>query len=162
MSHLIAAGLLLLAPSAAADEAETFLARVEREVLLVRGKVASRIEKDAEGNVIRLRLDGMQLTSDDFVSLGRLKTLQRLDLRETNTTDEDLRHLLPLKNLNVLVLTSTEVTDDATLTLEQFEGLRTLCMGDVDISPAAIAAMRENFELFGRRLSLGYSQRKAE
>jgi len=137
-----------------------FLARVERTELLANQKPFPRIEKDPEGNVLRLRLDGMTLSADEFAALGRLKTLRGLTLNKTNVTTADLRRLQPLERLEGMQLNSTELGDDAMSELVKFPALRWVCLGNVAITPEAIARLKDDFQSADRRLSLGYSQRR--
>jgi hypothetical protein len=139
-----------------ADVAPDFLTRVERSELLVNDKAVDRVEKDEQGNIIRLRLDGMRLTSDDFRAIATIDSLQALSLRRTNVSDDDLAPLENLKSLRSLILTSTEVSDHAVPAIAKIPSLRSLCLGDVRISAEAVAELKEQRP----RLLLGYSQRK--
>jgi hypothetical protein len=153
--------LALLVLLALASEADSgLIARVERTELLVSGKPYRRIEKDAEGNIIRLQLDGMQLTAEEFAALGKVTTLRYLALNKTNVTKADLRHLQNLKQLQGLQLNSTELADDALGELIKVPALRSVCLGSVAISPEAITRLKNEFEVADRKLGVGYSQRK--
>lgn len=154
--HLAFLVLLALVTDAQTD----LLTRVERTVLLVSGKPAQRIEKDAAGNIVRLRLDGMVLSSDEFDSLARLTTLRHLALNRTNVTAADLRKLRTLTQLEGMQLNSTELGDNAMSELIGFPVLRTVCLGRVAIRPEAIARLKAEFKSADRRLSLGYSERR--
>src|SRR5262245_65816732 len=103
--------LVLLA--LAADPQADLLARIERTELVVSGKSFPRIEKDADGNVVRLQLDGMQLSADEFTALSRLTTLRYLALNKTNVTAADLRALHGLARLEGMQLNSTDLSADA-------------------------------------------------
>jgi hypothetical protein len=59
-----------------------------------------------------------------------------------------------------LNLTSTEVTDAAVDEIMKLESLRSLCLGNVAVTPEAVARLKEHFRTHKRRLSLGYYQRK--
>ena len=137
-----------------------FLARVERTELLAGQKPFPRIEKDPEGNVVQLRLDSMTLSADEFAALGKLKTLRYLALNKTNVTTGDLRRLQTLERLEGMQLNSTELGDDAMSELVKFPALRSVCLGNVAITPEAIARLKDDFQSADRRLGLGYSQRK--
>jgi hypothetical protein len=136
------------------------IARAERTELLATGKPVERVEKDPAGNIVRLRLDGMTLSADEFAALGRLATLSALTLNKTNVTASDLRRLQGLARLEGIALNSTELGDDAVSELVKFPALRWLCLGNVAITPAAIARLQVDFQSADRRLSLGYSRRK--
>jgi hypothetical protein len=143
-----------------ADTEADFIAKVEQTELIVNGKAAERVERDREGHVIRLRLDRMQLSSDDFEALEHLTTLENLRLWGVNLTDDDLQHLQKLPHLVAMSLTRTDVTDAAVDVLLEFPALRTLCLGDVNVTPEAVARLKDGFEARDRRLLLGYSQRR--
>lgn len=138
------------------DVSPDFLTRVERTELRVNGKPINRVEKDDQGNIIHLWLDGMRLTSEDVRAIATIASLQRLSLRRTNVADGDLEHLQNLKSLKSLVLTGTEISDDAIPSVARIPSLRSLCLGDVRISPEAISELKKQRP----GLSLGYSQRK--
>jgi hypothetical protein len=138
-----------------------FISRVESTPWLDGdGKPIPRVVRDAGGDVEELRLSGMRLSADDFAAIGRLRTLRILNLYRTNVANADLRQLRKLSHLEGINLTSTEVTDAAVDELMKLEALRSLCLGDVAVTPEAVARLKEHFRSRGRRLSLGYSQRK--
>ena len=138
-----------------------FIARVETSVWLdSRGNPIPRIYRDIEGNVDSLRVSGMKLSADDFAAIGTIRTLRVLDLSRTNVANADLRQLRRLSHLVCLKLSSTEVTDEAVDEIMKFDSLRTLCLGNVAITPGAVARLKEHFGTHNRRLALGYSQRK--
>jgi Leucine-rich repeat (LRR) protein len=138
-----------------------FISRVENTDLLdSEGHSIPRVERNADENVERLELSGMQLSAEDFASIGRLKTLRFLDLYRTNVTNADLRQFRELTHLEGLNLTSTEVSDAAIDEILKLESLRSLCLGNVAISREAVDRLKEHFRAHERRLSLGYSLRK--
>jgi hypothetical protein len=146
--------ILLTANPPSARELANFIAGIEGTPYLVNGKPIARVEKEA-GEVVWLRLDGMQLAPDDFRLLASLPTLRRLSLARTNVTDKDLAHLRSLTRLEGIVLNQTEVTDRAIDELVHVESLRSACLGQVRITPAAVGRLKEQFP----KLSLGYCPR---
>jgi hypothetical protein len=143
------------------DVVGAFLLHVESTPLLdSTGKPLPRIGRDANGNVETLQLSGMQLSSDDFAAIGRIRTLRSLVLFRSNVTDENLRQLRGLPRLESLNLSSTDVSDAAIDEIVKFKALRSLCLGNVAVTPEAVARLKEHFHAHERRLSLGYSQRK--
>lgn len=138
------------------DNTATFIARVENTELRIAGGTAERLKKDANGDVIRLRLDGMQLSAEDFRAIGEIESLQSLSLRHTNVADADLRCLRRLKNLRGLVLSSTGLSDAAIDEVIRLDGLRSTCLGDVLITPAAV----DRLKAAKPKLAIGYSQRE--
>jgi hypothetical protein len=145
--------LLSLAPTT--DDATTFLAAVEKVELRINGEVYPRIERDALGQVTRLRLEGMELAPADFRIIGQLPSVRYLSLLRTNATSADIGQLRGMASLEYLVLSSTPIDDKAVEHLVELPALRTLCMGQVAVTPAAIEVLK----LHKPRLSLGYSPR---
>ena len=154
MHAMLALALVALAPSTQNDVA-AFVAAVEKVELRINGKVYPRVERDAAGQVSRLRLDGMEFTPGDFRAIGELPALRYLSLRQTNTTSIDVAAIRSLPSLEYLVLTSTLITDEAVDYLVEMPALRTLCMGQVGVTPAGV----ERLKLHKPKLSLGYSPR---
>ncbi len=142
------------------DALADLLARVERTELLVSGKPAARIEKDTDGNIVRLRLDGMTLSAEEFAALAHVTTVRHLSLNGTNVTAADLRTLHTLTRLEGLRLNSTQLADDAAAELIKFPALRSVCLFSVAIRPEAIAQLKADFETADRRFSLGYAERR--
>jgi hypothetical protein len=159
---IIAIGLTAIALIGWNNDVEAdFISRVENtELLDSAGHSIPRVQRNADGNVDKLHLNGMQLSAEDFAAIGRLKTLRFLTLYRTNVTNADLRLLceLPLEGLN---LTSTEVSDAAIDEILKLESLRSLCLGNVAITRDAVDRLKEDFfRAHEKRLSLGYSQRR--
>ena len=156
-------GLMGIVLAAVITDAEAdFVVRVENTELIGSGqKPIPRIERDLDGSIIRLRLSRMQISVEEFAVIGRMTTLRSLDLYRSNLTDANLRQLHKLTHLEGMNLTETAVTDDAIDEIIKFESLKSLCLGGVAITPAAVARLKEeHFRMRGRRLSLGYTQRK--
>ena len=144
-----------------ADTDAAFPTRVENAKLEdSKGEPFPRIERDAEGKITKLTLSKMQLSADDFAAIGRVKSLRILVLNSTNVTNADLRKLCDLPALEGINLTSTEVTDEAIDSLLKAQSLKSVCLGDVAISPGAVARLKEHFKKQDKRLALGYAQRK--
>jgi hypothetical protein len=156
---LVHAALLVLA-ALAADEKNELVARAEQTEFLIASKPTSRVEKDAEGNLIRLRLDGMALSAEEFAALARLTAVKHLTLNRTNVTAADLRKLHTLVRLETLQLNVTELGDDATGELIGFPALRSVCLGNVAMSPEAIERMKAQFQAADRRFAVGYSPKR--
>src|SRR5438445_5873525 len=91
----------------AADAA--FLVRVENAPLMTAsGTPVPRVERDAGGSVVKLHLNNMRLTADEFAAVGRIKSLRTLNLYRTNATDADVGRIRALPRLEGLNLTSTD------------------------------------------------------
>lgn len=148
----------LMSLAAVADEG--VVVRAERtELRWSDGTVVQRVERDNDGQVIRIQFNEMRLSADEFAEIGRLTHLQRLVLYKTNVRDEDLRCLRGLSKLQGLNLTSTEISDGAIDEILQLKELKSLCLGNVDVSPAAVARMKNTFRERGQKVSLGYQRR---
>lgn len=159
LMYIVLTSIVLAAPCADADV--EFLARVEQSVLSdSTGKRISRIERDSDGIPIRLLLNGMTLSADDFAAIGRLKSLRSVVLYNTNVADADLRHLRALPYLQGISLSNTEITDAAMDELMKFESLKSLCLGNVAVSPDAVDRLKDHFRSRNQRLAVGYSRRK--
>lgn len=144
-----------------ADADADFLTRVENaKQVNSKGEAIPRVERDPDGKVIRLSLNRMQLSADDFAAIGRLKTLRHLDLSRTNITNADLRKISESPSLEGINLSGTELTDEAIGSLLKLPALRSLCLGNVAITPEAVARLKEHFKKQDKRLALGYVQRK--
>lgn len=131
------------------------------ELRLSDGKTTPRVVRDRDGQVTILKLNGMELSQDDFIALGKLERLRALVLMKTNVTDDDLVYLKKCKRLDHLNVTSTEVTDRAIDTILELNSLKSLCLGNVRITPKAVERLRErNRERTGaNQLRWGYFQR---
>ena len=130
------------------------------------GKVVPRVERDTLGNVVGLRLNGMELNHDEVAELGRLEYLRRLSLFRTKVFDRDVAQLKGCRNLEHLNLTGTEITDDAIDTIVNLRMLKTVCLGNVNVSPEALEKLKEVNRSRDRdgseSLRWGYSQRRTE
>jgi hypothetical protein len=156
MKIIIGTILLGIATLTSASE-ETFILRVEQtELLSSKGEPVARVTRNEDGNVVRLRLTGMQLSAEDFEALGRITSLEYLTLFRTNVTNADLKILEKLKNLKWLNLTETEVSDAAVEKIKLLPDLRSLCLGGVAIKPESVADLKAHFP----RLAVGYVQLK--
>ncbi len=165
IEKLVFASILILTASSAC--ASDIIARAEStELRRSDGKVVPRVERDSRGNVVSLRLDGMEITPDDVGQLGRLPHLRRLGLFRTNVSDREVAQLEGFQSLEHLNLTGTQITDDAIGTILELKKLKSVCLGNVDVTPEAVARLQElnrSRERSGdERLRWGYSQRKQE
>src|SRR5687767_3796590 len=78
------------------DYASPFLARVLTAPPLPGEKPRLRIERDEQGEVVRLHLDRIGLTAEDFAALAQLPHLKFLSLRGTGAKSDDLIPLTAL------------------------------------------------------------------
>ena len=122
-----------------------------------------RVERDTDGNVIRLRLNNLRLSKENVEQLGQLKHLRSLVLFGTNVTDQELPRLVECRNLEHLNLTNTEVTDRCIATILKLTNLKSVCLGNVNVTPAGIEKLKQHNRTQGQSrqyLRWGYSQRK--
>lgn len=139
------------------DRAGPFLARVLAAAPLPGEKPRSRIERDEQGEVIRLHLDRIELTAEDYSALAHLPNLKYLSLRGTVTKSDDLAPLAALPRLEYLVLTETAIDDNVLPHLLALPALRTMCLLNVAISPDMVRELKRQKP----KLSLGYSPLRA-
>jgi hypothetical protein len=124
------------------------------------GSAVSRVERNTAGDPTGLLLNDMQLTPAEVADFGRLPELRRVVLFRTNVGDGDLKHLAKCPHLEGLNLVGTGVTDEAVPALLELKALKYLCLGDVRMSPEAVAKLKEGFRARGQSVRVGYSRRK--
>jgi hypothetical protein len=111
-----------------------------------------RIERDEEGRVVALFLDGVNLETGDIEIIISFRQLQRLSLSHTTISDRDLARLANLPRLQGLRLNYTAIGDDGVASLARFPKLKSVCMLQVQASPEAVRALKRE----QRQLSIGY------
>jgi hypothetical protein len=116
---------------------EAFLARVETppSPRRVRLKLHSR---NAQGEIVALRLEGIKLAKDDFGLIGRLRELETLDLSRSNVTDVDLQRLGGLPKLRELKLWDTRLDGSGLAHLGALGRLERLELGDTKVTDDAL------------------------
>ncbi|MEM0913272.1 MAG: c-type cytochrome domain-containing protein [Planctomycetota bacterium] len=92
--------------------------------------------------VARLYLPGATLSESSGSTLNAMTQLEVLDVRNAEVGDDWLA-TLDLPGLKRLNLFGTAVTDDSLEALAQFTGLDILFLGQTDLTPAAVAELRE-------------------
>jgi hypothetical protein len=134
---------------ASAAAMSTFLARVEETPWPATGagKIPTnpppRIERDADGIVIRLRLDGMQLSKADLEALVLFDHVKELSLSDTNIKDDQISKLASLHELQWLRLNHTEIGDGGVRALSHVPQLSSLCLGGVRASREAVNDLKK-------------------
>ena len=125
------------------------------------GEVVPRVHRDDEGNVDRLMLTDMELTSEELAQLGQLSHLRALVLFGTDVVDDDLIALRECDRLEYLNLVGTEVTDRCIDTILEMKSLQAVCLGDVRVTPAGIERLKERnrHSPRERQLRWGYAPR---
>jgi hypothetical protein len=103
-----------------------------------RKKPITRHYRDNQGWVVRLELKGVTLKKDDFLLVGQLYRLEKLDLSETNVADEDLRQLAGLVTLRDLSLWHTAIDGSGFDRLGKLAKLERLNVGDAKFTNDAL------------------------
>jgi hypothetical protein len=112
----------------------------------------NRIERDKEGRIVRLRLDGMQLVPGDFEGLRQLSDVQGISFNYTNITDAQIKKLAALPHLKGIQLNHTAIGDEGVKNLAELLELQVLCLGGVKASPEAVKSLKQAKP----KLSYGY------
>ena len=127
---------------------------IERNALAVAGlsdlaELGARCELNAEHEPDSLALAGPGFTDEHLLRLANLKTLTRLDLRNSDITDDGLTALAPLTKLQRLHLAGTSITDDGLETLAGLKKLKlkTLLISSPEITDAAMVSITVHSEL---------------
>lgn len=85
-------------------------------------------------SLLRLQLKDTGLSDSGIENLRGLKTLEHLDLRGVFVSDQGLAALRGLNRLREFWLSSPDITDDGLETLAHFTELQTLMIGNMPIS----------------------------
>lgn len=136
-------------------EVESLIARAEKSPIQQNGSELPRVERDPEGKIKRLRLDGLELSEVERRAITRIASLRSLSLQGTNIGDADLAGLKRLPQLQSLNLNFTRISDEAIRHLQAIPQLRSLCLMKVNLSPEAVAELKES------RPQLGIGFRRA-
>jgi len=102
-----------------------------------------RIERDINGNLVRLDLSLMQLPDVGFETLKEMESLRSLLLNGTQITDAGLQHLAGLTNLQSINLSKTAVTGDGLEQLSALTNLNELVLGNTRITDSGLEHLEE-------------------
>ena len=80
--------------------------------------------------VVRVSLDGKNVTDDDLELIGKLRHLDHLSLNETSVSDSGLAHVRDLVHLQYLGLNETRVTSSGLEHVSNMKELDILVLGD--------------------------------
>ena len=119
--------------SSDAPAVEAFLARVEAP-RPPRTQRVPRHLRNEQGEIISLRLTGVSLEKADFALIGQLRSLETLDLSQSNVTDDDLPPLGRLVNLRELKLAETGISGSGLEHLGGLEHLERLELNDTKVT----------------------------
>jgi hypothetical protein len=141
-------------PDDTRDAAPVFLARLDATPWPTAWRnPPNRVERDVQGRIVLLRLDGMKLQPGDLQVLRGFVHLQRLSFNSTNLDDSQLKSLRGLPGLVGLSLNRTSITDRGVESLAEFPQLKTLCLGSVKVSRQAVQMLKEKRP----KMAIGYS-----
>ncbi|MFO0911991.1 MAG: hypothetical protein U0795_03465 [Pirellulales bacterium] len=73
--------------------------------------------------------NNLTLSPEDLAAIGSMKTLNELNLTETNVDDAGVQKLSGLKKLGTLYLVGTKITDNSLNTISGFKELKVLGLG---------------------------------
>ena len=138
------------APTDKSDELTLFLERLRSEQTGPFRGLPFAV--NGGGQVIELYLREFKLRPGDARIIGRLTNLVRINLQGSNVSDNDLREFASLKNLQVLNLWHTQIGDEGVAAISGLSQLRSLFVGDTKISDAALPHVAKLTEL--RQLAL--------
>jgi hypothetical protein len=110
---------------------------VMSEIKRLRGLV----ELDANGQAIKIDLDGCAVTDADLAHLLVFPELQALDLTGRDITDEGLTCVTGLVELRHLWLSETRVTDRGVASLSGLRNLQSLSLYDTKVTHEAVMAL---------------------
>jgi hypothetical protein len=99
-------------------------------------------EPSAAETVVRLGLAGARVTDEQMACLSGLRSLNHLDLADTEITDATLEHLRGLSGLKVLCLRRTGVSDNGMKVVAELKGLRELDLNGTRITDAGLDPLR--------------------
>jgi len=108
-----------------------------------------------------LNLSGTKITDEALPWLGRLKSMESLDLSQTAVTDAGLRSLVELPRLQILSLAGTQISDPGLDSLGRLKGLRILDLRGTRVTGAGLSLTDGNprlkeLYLFGVSAPRGY------
>src|SRR5262245_25515125 len=113
----------------ALEEQKHILTSLDR---FVPGTVFSR------GEVVVLSLKSTEIHDEDLRSVGKLTSLEQLDLEYTKITDAGIAHLVGLKNLRYLSIGGTRITDAAMKNIGRLTRLEELLLGGTNVGDAGM------------------------
>lgn len=97
-----------------------------------------------------------QLTGEALQGIGKVSSLQQLNLGVTRIDDEGLKQLTELNQLRRLVLAGTEITDDGLAHLSNLRGLEELDLSNTSVSDKGLAHLASLTGL--KSLNLGVTE----
>lgn len=153
MSAILLIALSILGndvPSRLGDKQVTeFLLRLEATPWPKGINKQERIGRDEQGEIVALRMNGMELQASDFETLAKFPRLKSLTFADTNLADDDLKRLAALPALRGLVLDRTNITDAGLAHLAAVKDLRSLCLRTTRATPEGVKQLKEALPKLG-------------
>jgi hypothetical protein len=116
---------------------------VEQKVLDRLAVYGVRPELDEENRVVRLVLEGKQVTDEALDEVGCLPHLKKLSLHNSSVTDAGMLKVRQCRRLQNLGVTNTYVTDRGLGYVAQMPSLRNVWVCETDkLTPRGIASLR--------------------
>ena len=123
-------GLLLVLGMVGCGSQEVVADAVQKstpdEAVAALEKLGARIERNEQGDVVRVYLSGTPITAAGLVYLKEMTKLENLELEGTQITDAGLVHLAGMTNLEALILFNTQITDAGLVHLQRLTRLASL------------------------------------
>jgi len=119
--------------------------------------IGGKVDRDAAGEVIGLRLRGTWVTDTELLDVARLPKLERLDLSHTRITDEGLLHLKPARQISDLNLYYAEqITDQGMAAIRDWKNLKRLNVRGTRVFDGTLAIVSGLTQL--EALDISYTQ----
>jgi len=115
----------------------------DREVAAGLQEHGSRVVLNKNGFVIKVDMEGSEVTAADLVNLSEFLYLTDVYLNGTAVTDEWIAEIPELPNLSVLMLNDTQLTDEAIEALAQFKSLDQLYLKNTLLSRRGVKKLRQ-------------------
>lgn len=94
-------------------------------------------------DVVRLSLEGTQITDAALATLKNMPRLEELDLSQCNISDDGMQHLQGLKKLKYLWLTKTSISDASIDALSTLKNLELLDVSETSVSSEGEQRLRK-------------------
>jgi hypothetical protein len=119
----------------------------EKDPLKNLERYKAKWEVDDQGDVVRVVLEGAQVTNEALDQVVKLPKLKSLSLAWSSVTDQGLEKLQNMTSLEALGITNTPVTDQGLKHLEAIPSLRYVWVCETDkLTKQGIASLRETID----------------
>lgn len=144
-----------VAPPAKTEVAKVVTVADDAEAVAVVEALTEKLRRNAGGAITHVDLRGTDASDETLVAVGKLASLEQLDLRECGISDAGLEHLTALTKLKALRLSGKEgdcsVSDDGMVAVGKLTSLKVLAIDYLWISEdglGELAALKELQELY--------------